>query len=145
MSYADETVVALLEQIAAATPAPASGTAAALTGALAAALVELAAGVSADEETRAQALELRVELGALADADAAAYTEFMRTRSEEARRRTIEVPQRIADASAAVGALGARLAETGKPSVAGDALAAVELGRGAEAAARRLVALNQAV
>jgi formiminotetrahydrofolate cyclodeaminase len=145
MSYGDATVRGLLDQVAAATPAPASGTAAALAGALAAALAELAAGVSRDEDVRAQAHALRVELAGLADADAAAYTDFMRTRSEDAHRRTIEVPESIAGAAAAVAALGARLAETGKPSVAGDALAAVELARGAEAAARRLVAINQAL
>jgi formiminotetrahydrofolate cyclodeaminase len=145
MSYGDATVHGLLDQVAAATPAPASGTAAALAGALAAALVELAAGVSRDEDVRAQAHALRDELAGLADADAAAYTELMRTRSDEARRQTIEVPERIAAAAAAAAELGARLAETGKASVAGDALAAVELGRGAEAAARRLVAINQAL
>jgi hypothetical protein len=42
-----------------------------------------------------------------------------------------------------VAELGERVAESGKASVRGDALSAVELGRGAERAALRLVAINE--
>ncbi len=80
MTLADATVAELLEQLAAATPAPAGGTAAALAGAAAAALTEMAAafalarGPKQDDESVAalhnRAGVLRAQLLALADADA---------------------------------------------------------------------------
>jgi formiminotetrahydrofolate cyclodeaminase len=134
----------LLDAVGAATPAPASGTAAALAAALGAALAELAAGVTGDESAAAEARRLRADLVALADEDADAYTEFLRMRSDDARARIVLVPDTIAARADAVAALGDRLVETGKSSVRGDALAAAELARGAAAAARHLVAINQA-
>src|SRR3989449_374723 len=78
------------------TPAPASGAAAALTGAFAASLVELAARFADDKAAITRAKVLSTRLTQLADEDAAAYTTFMETRSEEARHRTIAVPEEIA-------------------------------------------------
>jgi formiminotetrahydrofolate cyclodeaminase len=134
----------LLAAVAAPTPAPASGTAAALAGALAAGLAALAAGVSGDEAGAAQANGLRERLAELAEEDAAAYTAFVRERTPDTCARIVEVPEAIAAAARAVGELGLRLADGGKPSVRGDALAAVDLARGAEQAARRLVEINRA-
>lgn len=134
----------LLEAVAAPTPAPASGTAAALTGALAAGLAALAAGVSGDELGVEEARALRRRLAELAEEDAAAYTAFIRDRTPETLAGIVEVPEAIADAARAVAELGLRIAESGKPSVRGDALAAVDLARGAEQAAARLVAINRA-
>src|SRR3989449_9630755 len=96
MAFSELRVGEFLAALGERTPAPASGSAAALTGAFAAALVELAARFADDEAaiTRANALSSR--LTQLADEDAAAYTAFMETRSEEAQRRTIEVPEEIA-------------------------------------------------
>jgi len=133
----------LLDRIGERTPAPASGAAAALAGALAAALVELAARFSEDEEALARALELRARFVALADDDAAAYADFMRTRSDEDRARTISIPLAVADAAAETAALGERLAEHGRPSTAGDALVAAELARAAARSATLLVELNR--
>src|SRR5438093_6562476 len=59
------------------TPAPAGGAAAALTGAFAASLVELAAGFADDEAAITRAKALSTRLTQLADEDAAAYTAFM--------------------------------------------------------------------
>jgi formiminotetrahydrofolate cyclodeaminase len=133
----------LLDRIGERTPAPASGAAAALAGALAAALVELAARFSEDEEALARALELRARFVALADDDAAAYADFMRTRSDEDRARTISIPLAVADAAAETAALGERLAEHGRPSTAGDALVAAELARAAARSVTLLVELNR--
>jgi len=133
----------LLDRIGERTPAPASGTAAALAGALAAALVELAARFSEDDEALARALELRARLLELADEDARAYADFMRTRSEADRSRTIEVPLAVAEAAAETAALAERLAVHGKGSVRGDALVAVELAHAAGRSASRLVELNR--
>jgi formiminotetrahydrofolate cyclodeaminase len=124
------------------TPAPASGAAAALTGAFAASLVELAARFAEDGSgvTRAQALSTR--LTQLADEDAAAYRAFMETRSDEARRRTIEVPEEIAEKADEVERLAGQLRTQLTSSVAGDAEAAAEFARAAARVARRLAELN---
>jgi len=124
------------------TPAPASGAAAALTGAFAASLVELAARFADDETAIDRAKALVTRLAQLADEDAAAYTAFMQTRSEEARRRTIEVPEEIAENADEVERLAGQLRAQLKSSVAGDAEAAEELARAAARVARRLVQLN---
>ena len=125
------------------TPVPASGTAAALTAAMGAALTELAARFAGDGDavTRAQALVARLER--LADEDGEAYTAFMASRSDEARRRTIEVPERIAAAADEAAALADRLAVVLRTSVAGDAEAGAALARAAAAVARRLAELNR--
>jgi formiminotetrahydrofolate cyclodeaminase len=133
----------LLDRIGERTPAPASGSAAALTGALAAALAELAARFSDDGEALARAQVLRARLLALADEDAEAYAAFMRTRSDEDRSRTIDVPLAIGAAAEEVAGLGERLAARGNPSVAGDALVAAELARAAARSAAVLVRLNR--
>ena len=133
----------LLDRIGERTPAPASGSAAALTGALAAALVELSARFSEDDEALVRALELRARLLALADEDAEAYSDFMRTRSDDDRARTIEIPLAVAEAAAETAALAERLAEHGKGSVRGDALVGAELARAAGRSASLLADLNR--
>ena len=133
-----EFLVALGER----TPAPASGAAAALTGAFAASLVELAARFAEDEAAVTRAKVLSTRLTQLADEDAAAYAEFMETRSEEARRRTIDVPEEIAANADEVERLAGQVGAQLTSSVAGDAEAAGELARAAARVARRLAELN---
>src|SRR5207253_8149656 len=144
MGYAAIALDELLDLLGAATPAPASGTAAALTGALAAALAELAAGVSGKSDATEAAGKLRRRLATLADEDAEAYTAWIAARTEDARDRIVDVPLAIAEVALEVAELGGRLAREGKPSVAGDALAATDLASGAARAAVRLVELNLA-
>jgi formiminotetrahydrofolate cyclodeaminase len=124
------------------TPAPASGAATAITGAFAACLVELAARFAQDEDAVPQAKALASRLTQLGDADADAYAAFMESRSEEARRRTIEVPLEIAAAADEVERLAARVGSQLTSPVAGDAEAAGELARAAARVARRLAELN---
>jgi formiminotetrahydrofolate cyclodeaminase len=121
---------------------PASGAATAVTGALAAGLAELTARFADDGESFGEAVRLRERLLALADEDAVAYLEFMDTRSDEARDRTIDVPLEIAERAADVTRLARRLASSASGSVAGDAEVAVLLAGTAVAAAARLVELN---
>jgi formiminotetrahydrofolate cyclodeaminase len=124
------------------TPTPASGAATALTGALAAALTELAARFAEDGDAIVQAKAAVTRLIELADEDAAAYTAFMADRSDENRARIIEVPQEIAVRADEVAALAERVRRRLSSSVAGDAEAAVELARAAARVARRLAELN---
>jgi len=133
-----------LSDLGARTPAPASGTAAALTAAMGAALAELAARFAQDEEAARRMRALVSRLEQLADEDAAAYTAFMASRNEETRRRTIEVPEEIASCAEEAADVADGLASTLRTSVAGDAEAGAALARAAAAVARRLAELNAA-
>ena len=85
MTLSELRVAELLAALGARTPAPASGAAAALTGALGAALVELAARFAGDDEAAARAKALAARLAELADEDGAAYAAFMAERSDATR------------------------------------------------------------
>jgi len=131
-----------LDALGARTPAPASGSGAAVTGAIAAALAELAARFSDEGEIADRLVELRTRLLDLGDEDAAAYTDFMRTKSAEDRDRTIDVPLAIAETAAEVARLARTLVEGGNPRVAGDAEAGFELARAVSRVGARLVEIN---
>lgn len=136
----DELLAAIGER----TPAPASGTATALTGALAAALAELAARYAADEAAAARARGLVDELLRLGDADAAAYAAFLAERGDETRAEIVRVPEEIAARAEEAAALAEAVRERLPPAVAGDAEAAAVLARTAAAVARRLAEINRA-
>jgi methenyltetrahydrofolate cyclohydrolase len=125
------------------TPTPASGAATALTGALGAALTELAARFAEDEGAVVRAKALVTRLVELADEDAAAYTAFMADRSDETRARIIAVPEEIAARADEVAELGEAVRTQLSSSVAGDAEAGVELARAAARVALRLADINR--
>jgi formiminotetrahydrofolate cyclodeaminase len=135
----DELLAALGER----TPAPASGAATALTGALAAALTELAARYAGDGAALEAARAAGARLVELADEDAAAYTAFMAHRSEAARARIVAVPEEIAACGDEIAALAEAVLGELRSSVAGDAEAAIELARTCARVARRLAELNR--
>ena len=124
------------------TPAPASGAATALTGALAAALTELAARFAEDEEAVVRAKAATMRLVELADEDSEAYTAFMADRNAETRARIVTVPEEIAARADEVAELARAVRAQLASSVAGDAEAAIELAEAASRVARRLAALN---
>jgi formiminotetrahydrofolate cyclodeaminase len=109
---------------------------------LAADLALLTARLSgrADIEKRARSLAAEVE--PLAAADAAAYKEFLRSTSEEARVRTIELPLRMAGLAADAAELAADAAASTERAVRGDARAGVLLAEAAARAAALLVRMN---
>jgi formiminotetrahydrofolate cyclodeaminase len=87
-SMAEQTLTEFLAALAAPTPAPGGGAAAAISGATAAALVEMVAGLSLkkspdgaeaalQQRTAAQMVTVRAELLTLADDDANAYDAFI--------------------------------------------------------------------
>jgi formiminotetrahydrofolate cyclodeaminase len=125
------------------TPAPASGAATALTGALASALTELAARFAEDEDAVVRAKAATMRLVELADEDSAAYTAFMADRNAETRARIVEVPEEIAARADEVAELATAVRSRLTSSVAGDAEAAIALARAAERVARRLAELNR--
>jgi formiminotetrahydrofolate cyclodeaminase len=124
------------------TPAPASGAATALTGALAAALTELAARFAEDEQAVVGARAAAMRLVELADEDSAAYTAFMAERNDETRAWIVAVPEEIAARADEVAELARAVRAQLSSSVAGDAEAAIELAEAAARVARRIAALN---
>jgi formiminotetrahydrofolate cyclodeaminase len=137
-------VTELLAAIGERTPAPASGTATALTAALAAALAELSARYAGNEDDAARAHTLATELVRLGDADAAAYGAFLADPNEETRAEIVRIPEEIARLADEAVAVALRATDKLGPSVAGDARAAAELGQVAAGVARGLAQLNRA-
>ena len=91
-----------LDRLAAPTPSPGGGSGAAYVGAVGAALVEMCAGLSKLEEARSRAEELRRDLERLVEEDAAAFAEYLSTKSDEALKRATLAPLLIAEKSAEV-------------------------------------------
>ena len=142
MALSEQSVGEFLAALGERTPAPASGSATAVTGALAAALVELAARFAHDDASVVRAKALGSRLAELADEDAAAYTAFLAGRTDEHRAEIVRVPQEIAAHADEVAALADSVRAQLTTSVAGDAEAGGELARAASRVARRLAELN---
>ncbi len=162
-SFRHETLERFLERLASTDPAPGGGASAALATAMAAALAEMAAGLSTDRLEDAAALgaeaaDIRRRALTLADDDAAAYGRVLaayrlpRDGGPEDRSREIRealegataVPLEVARLAADAAVLGDRVMTAGNPNLEGDAAAAVILARAAARAAARLVELNVA-
>ena len=131
---------ALLDAVAARTPAPGSGAVSALVVALAAGLTEMAARFAPGEEAAAaRAAELRAEATPLADEDATAYERYLRERELDP---IVEVPLRVAELAAETAELAARLAAGGNPNLRGDAATGAALAAAAAASCALLVGIN---
>jgi formiminotetrahydrofolate cyclodeaminase len=159
----DLDVRSLLEEIAAEGPTPAGGAIAALTGAAAAGLLEMAARNSPDWELRgavvAQAHSLRERLTELAPLNDEVYEQALAALGlpeaveTTARReligssleRAAAFPLAIAEAASNVAELAALVSEDGDPRVRPDATAAAMLALGATRAAAHLVEINLGV
>jgi formiminotetrahydrofolate cyclodeaminase len=152
--YLSGTLEAFLEQLAARTPAPGGGAAAAVTCAMAAGLVEMAtsfASAKGLERVHERATALRVRVSELAHADGAAYgvvLAALHLPSGPERQRQLDaavagaiaIPMEMLRIASEVATLAADIAETGNRNLEGDALAGALL---AEAAARSAATLAQ--
>ena len=140
-----------LAAVASRTPAPGGGSVAALSGALSAALVEMAARFS-DEWERASevaddAAALRERLTRLAVDDAEAFAAYLAAEPDArvgALARAIEVPEQVGQAVAEVVTLAEEVARGGNPNLRGDAFVAVHVAQAARQAAHVLVDINRA-
>jgi formiminotransferase-cyclodeaminase len=94
----------------------------------------------ADLAQRARAIADRAAPLAAADADA--YREYLATRSESARARTIELPLQMAELAADAAELAAQAAAATEGAVGGDAKVGTLLAETAARAAALLVRLN---
>jgi len=142
MTLNEQRFADVLAAVGAPTPAPASGSVIALTGALAGALAQLAAGIARDEVATGRAHELSLRLAELADEDAAAYTAFLGERTEETRAEIVRVPLAIAACADEVAELADGIASRLTTAVAADARASAELARAASRVACRLAEVN---
>ncbi|MBI4171361.1 MAG: cyclodeaminase/cyclohydrolase family protein [Actinobacteria bacterium] len=139
-SLASLSFAALLDAVAARTPAPGSGAVSALAVALAAGLTEMAARFAPGEEAAAaRAAELRAEAAPLADEDAAAYERYLRDRELDP---IVEAPLRVAALAAETAELAANLALAGNPNLRGDAATGAALAAAAAASSALLVRIN---
>jgi formiminotetrahydrofolate cyclodeaminase len=154
-SFLDEPVRGFLDRLAARTPAPGGGVAAAVTGAMAAGLVAMAARFSVTRPSGAglpgagdladQADELRHRLGQLADMDARAYAAVLEAGPGDRREALLGaalVPLEIAGIGARVALLAARVAEAGNPNLRGDAVTGAVLAAASARSAASLVDIN---
>ena len=154
-----------LDLLAARVPAPGGGGAAAVTCALAAGLVAMAARFSDAQlpgaaDVARQADRLRERAAGLADQDAAAYQAVLdayrlprdggegserRRRIEAALRGAAAVPLEIAEIAAQVAGLAAHVAAAGNPNLRGDTVTAARLAEAAARSAAALVDINVAL
>jgi formiminotetrahydrofolate cyclodeaminase len=159
-SSLDQPVGRFLDQIAARSPAPGGGGAAAMTGALAAGLAAMAARFSAAQlpgagELAARADQLRHRAAQLVDEDAQAYRRvldaFALPRDETGQRDrqvrdTLQVaaakPLEMAQIAAQVAEMAARVASTGNPNLRGDSVTAALLAEASARSAACLVDIN---
>jgi len=161
-SSLDQPVRQFLDQVAARIPAPGGGGAAALTGALAAGLVAMAARFSAAQlpgagELAGRADQLRHRAAGLVDADAEAYGAVLdafavpRTderrgeRIREALERAAAIPQEMTEIAAQVAEMAAQLAAAGNPNLRGDSISAALLAEASARSAACLVDINVAL
>jgi formiminotetrahydrofolate cyclodeaminase len=149
-SFLDQPVRGFLDQLAARTPTPGGGGAAAVTGAMAAGLVAMAARFSARQLPEAgdladQADRLRYMASQLADMDARAYTAVLATRGPERKEALLAaamVPLEIAAIGARVAQLAVRVVEAGNPNLRGDAVTGALLAAASARSAASLVDIN---
>lgn len=159
----DEPLGEFLDRLAGRGPAPAGGSAAAISIAMAAGLVSMVARASRRHWEEAggaigQAQALRARVAPLAQADADAFVDafmILQHRDEveeryrdqklsEALEKAAEIPLKIAEAGSDIACLGAELVEKGNPEVRADAAAACVLSAAGTRIAAKLVEVNLA-
>lgn len=159
-ALADMSLAELLERVAARTPTPGGGSSAALTCALGAALVEMAARFADPDSPAAavarRAAELRDLVLSLAEEDLQAYGPVLaalripvsdpgRAQAlDAARARATDPPLGVARAAVEVAELGVTAGRGGSAHLIGDAITGVLLAAAAGRSAAELVALNLA-
>ena len=156
-SFLDQPVRGFLDQLAARTPTPGGGGAAAVTGAMAAGLVAMAARFSARHLPEAgnlaeeagnlaeEADRLRYMASQLADMDARVYTAVLASRGPERKEALLAaamVPLEIAAIGARVAQMAVRVAEAGNPNLRGDAVTGAVLAAASARSAASLVDIN---
>jgi formiminotetrahydrofolate cyclodeaminase len=149
-SSLDQPIQEFLDRLAARTPAPGGGGAAAVTAALAAGLVAMAARFSVTQLPEASDLavradELRRRAADLADIDARAYQAVLDAPSGQRREALVgaaAVPLEISEIGARVAEMAQLVAEAGNPNLRGDAVTGALLAVASARSAACLVDIN---
>jgi formiminotetrahydrofolate cyclodeaminase len=145
-SLADQPLAEFLEAVAAPTPAPGGGSSAAVACALAAALVEMSAGLAGQDVERLAAVRARAL--ELAEVELSSYAPVLEARDPDQKAAALveasRSPLELAELAAEVAELGAGVVQASSVAVRGDASAGVVLAEAASAAAGRLVEINLA-
>jgi methenyltetrahydrofolate cyclohydrolase len=154
VNYLELPLERFLEMLAAREPVPGGGGAAAVSVALGAALVAMAARFSGGRlddagDLARKADDLGTAVQSLVEKDAAAYSRVLeiyrssdRSGLHDALSAASDVPLSIAIAGAEVSELGVSIADSGNPNLHGDAVTAVLLAEAGTRAAALLVDLN---
>jgi formiminotetrahydrofolate cyclodeaminase len=164
----DQPLARLLDVVASTDPAPGGGSSAAVAGALAAALLQMSAGIelarggdaaaggAIPPDTPDRARELRRHVLELADQDLSSYVpvlDALRLPAEHPERaqrlqaalaEASRTPVAIAEAAAETATLAARVTAASNPAIRGDALAGVLIAEASTVAAASLVEINLA-
>jgi formiminotetrahydrofolate cyclodeaminase len=148
--FLDQPVRGFLDGLAARTPTPGGGGAAAAVGAMAAGLVAMAARFSARQLPEAgdladEADRARYMASQLVDMDARAYAAVLAARGPERKERLLGaamIPLEMAAIGAKVAGLAVRVAEAGNPNLRGDAVSGAVLAAASARSAARLVDIN---
>jgi formiminotetrahydrofolate cyclodeaminase len=153
---AERPLADLLAALSARSPAPGGGSASAWSGALAAALLEMAAAFAGDTAVATRATRLQAELLDCGEQELRSYAPVLEAvrlppadparaeRLGDALSGASETPMAIARAGTEVAELAAGIVRASTPALQGDAAAAVVLAEGATQAAARLVQINLA-
>jgi methenyltetrahydrofolate cyclohydrolase len=152
----EQPLASFLDEVAQPTPAPGGGSCAALTLALGAALLEMAAGLAQDAGAASRGRALRAQALELAQQELSSYAPVLEaarlprddpsrgTRLEETLLEASRTPLAIAEQGAEAAELGAAVARASSPSVRGDAVTGTLLAEASAAAAAALVQINLA-
>jgi formiminotetrahydrofolate cyclodeaminase len=154
MGIKDKKIEDFLEELSSKSPTPGGGAVAALTGAMAASLVEMVLNITKDEELKKENLQkirkLRLELLKLADEDVAAFDEVMvayksksKPRIKKALGYATVVPAKTKALSKEVERLAGEVVKYGNKNALSDAKTAVLLSRAAQASAEENIKINQ--
>ena len=137
-----------LDSLASKNPTPGGGAAAAVAGAMAAALVEMVVNLSKNLELKTG--NLRTRLLALADEDAKAFDEVMaayksksKVRIKKALLKAIEVPEETKKLSKDVEKLARIAAKRGNKNAVSDAKTAIHLAQAAQKSAEENIKINK--
>jgi len=154
MKLADQKIKQFLEELASKKPAPGGGSASALAGVMAAALVNKVAALTISKEKykeveeefkrlNRETLKLQEELTKLVDADTEAFMAVMSTKgSQQAIKMAAEVPLETAAKSLAVLKAAVYASEHGNQNLRSDAFCAIELATAAVYGALENVRVN---
>jgi methenyltetrahydrofolate cyclohydrolase len=149
-SFLEQPVRGFLDRLAARSPTPGGGGAAAVTGAMAAGLVAMAARFSLKQlpeagELAEEADRLRYMASQLVDMDARAYMAVLAAHGPERKQALFGaamIPLEMAALGAKVAGLAVRVAEAGNPNLRGDAVTGALLAAASARSAAGLVDIN---